>query len=146
MSTWGSLPTVSPVLRDRKLALAILGSAALLLALFAWGFPGWQCPFLHVVGIPCPGCGLTRATYWLLRGDLRTSFAFHAFAPILLLTMMVVMTAGLLPEQPRRSFLDKLETIERRTGIGLVLLTALLLYWLVRLIVLNQSFVKLIQG
>ncbi len=146
MNTWGSLPTVSPVLRDRKLALAILGGAALLLALFATGISGWPCPFLHVLGVPCPGCGLTRATYWLLRGDLRTSLRLHAFAPIFLLTLLVVTTAGVLPESPRRSFLAKLEVLESRTGIALVLLAALILYWVVRLVILNQSFGTLIQG
>ena len=144
--TWGSLPTLSPILQDRKLALAILASAGLLLALFAFGVPGWQCPFLHYLGVPCPGCGLTRATYWLLRGDIRTALTFHAFAPLSLLLILVVTTAGVLPEQPRRTFLTQLEVLERRTGIGLILLAGLFLYWVVRLVVLNESFVKLIQG
>lgn len=146
MFTLGSFPTVTPVLRDRKLALAILGTAGLILALFAFGIPGWQCPLLHLTGVPCPGCGLTRATYWLLRGDFRTALTFHAFAPIFLLTMGLVTASGLLPEEQRQSLLDKLEVAEQRSAIGLILLTTLFLYWVVRLVVLNESFVKLIQG
>ena len=40
------------------------------------------CPMATVLGIPCPGCGLTRATLALLRGDVRGALALH---PLVLL-------------------------------------------------------------
>lgn len=56
--------------------LALLG---LLLALF--GVAVWTqlplCPLAGTFGIPCPGCGLTRATLALLRGDLRGALELH---------------------------------------------------------------------
>ncbi len=147
MLAWKSFdPTVFPLLRDRKLALIILGSAAVLLALLALGIPGWPCPILQSLGIPCPGCGLTRATFLLLHGDLRASLRYHAFAPIFLLGLTVIGAAALLPDNTRRPFIEKLIAWERRTGIVFILLTALILYWLARLLFLNSSFVQLIRG
>lgn len=35
------------------------------------------CPVAGTFGVPCPGCGLTRATLALMRGDVRTAFHFH---------------------------------------------------------------------
>ena len=38
---------------------------------------GIGCVFLYFLGIPCPGCGMTRALRALLRLDLAAAFAFH---------------------------------------------------------------------
>jgi uncharacterized protein DUF2752 len=146
MFAWRSFPTLFPLLRDRKLAIVTLCFAVLLLSLFASGVPGWPCPFFHVVGIPCMGCGLTRATYFLLHGDLRSSLTYHAFAPIFVLGLTLVGSAGLLPERARQPLIDKLIILEQRTGVVLILLAALILYWLARLVFMNSAFVQLIRG
>jgi hypothetical protein len=41
------------------------------------------CPMAATLRIPCPGCGLTRATLALLHGDLRRAFALHPLALVL---------------------------------------------------------------
>ena len=41
------------------------------------------CPMAGLFGIPCPGCGLTRATLALAHGHLREAFAFHPLAFVL---------------------------------------------------------------
>jgi hypothetical protein len=41
------------------------------------------CPTALFLGIPCPGCGLTRATFALLRGDLHGALHLHPLAPVL---------------------------------------------------------------
>lgn len=38
---------------------------------------GIGCPFRHFTGIPCPGCGLTRAWWSALHLDFSTAFAYH---------------------------------------------------------------------
>lgn len=139
-------PVVSPLLRERKFALVVLCGSALLVALFAIGIPAWPCPFFHATGIPCPGCGLTRAAVLLLRGDVRASLTYHAFAPVFLLGFSLIGAAGMLPERTRLSFIEKLVVFERRTGIVFILLVGLILYWLARLLFLNSSFVQLIRG
>jgi hypothetical protein len=35
------------------------------------------CPFYEMTGLPCPGCGLTRAFVCLGHGDWRTSLHWH---------------------------------------------------------------------
>ncbi|MEO7716422.1 MAG: DUF2752 domain-containing protein [Capsulimonas sp.] len=35
------------------------------------------CPFYYLTGLPCPGCGLTRAFVLIGHGDLRQSLALH---------------------------------------------------------------------
>ncbi|NNF65825.1 MAG: DUF2752 domain-containing protein [Acidimicrobiia bacterium] len=48
------------------------------------------CPVRLCTGVACPGCGLTRATSRLLRGDLSSAFAFH---PLVLFAVLEVVAA-----------------------------------------------------
>jgi hypothetical protein len=41
------------------------------------------CPMAGVLGIPCPGCGLTRATLALLHGEVRLALHLHPLAPLI---------------------------------------------------------------
>jgi hypothetical protein len=41
------------------------------------------CPTATLLGVPCPGCGLTRATFALLHGDLQGALRLHPLAPLL---------------------------------------------------------------
>lgn len=41
------------------------------------------CPSRGLLGIPCPGCGLTRATEALVMGDFHAVLHFHPLAPLL---------------------------------------------------------------
>ena len=142
-----NLPTpVFPMFRHRNVALGIWGLATLQLSLFLIGLPGWQCPFLHAFGIPCPGCGLTRAIAYLIRGDLQASISFHAFAPVFLAGVVFAAICGLLPHEKREPLVHALENIDRRTGITVIILIGLVLYWLVRLLLFPTEFVQLIRG
>ena len=42
------------------------------------------CPFRQITGLWCPGCGLTRATHHLLRGDLGTALHFNVLVVLVL--------------------------------------------------------------
>jgi len=138
--------TVSPILRERKLALSIFASGLVLLISFAAGVSVWPCPFLHITGIPCPGCGLTRATYFLLRGDFRDAMKFHAFAPVVVIGLVVVGIAGVLPENARQRWVKNIERFEGRFAIGIILIVGFMGYWVGRLVFMNADFVHLIRG
>lgn len=53
------------------LVLLILGALAYASALLF----GWNCPIKYLTGVPCPGCGLSRALAALLRLDFWTALA-----------------------------------------------------------------------
>ena len=50
------------------------------------------CIYRLTLGLPCPGCGLTRATVHLLHGDLATSLRLHPFGVLLALEAAVLWT------------------------------------------------------
>jgi len=61
---------------NRPLRIAVLASVAGLFVLADLvHFP--LCPLASSFGVPCPGCGLTRATLALLHGDVRAALHFH---------------------------------------------------------------------
>lgn len=39
---------------------------------------GTVCPIAFFFGVPCPGCGMTRAAFALLRGDFRLAAQYNA--------------------------------------------------------------------
>jgi len=48
------------------------------------------CPFRTLTGWWCPGCGLTRATHHLFRGDITQAFRYNA----LVLVVLAAIVAG----------------------------------------------------
>jgi hypothetical protein len=61
------------------------------------------CPAKNLFGVPCPGCGLTRATAALLGGDWSAAFALHPLFPVIVplvawtVLRTVLVSAGLIP-------------------------------------------------
>lgn len=62
-------------------ALVAAGLVAFAFALALLDTP--LCPTAFFFGVPCPGCGLTRATLALVRGDFAAALRFHPLAPLL---------------------------------------------------------------
>ncbi|MDQ2973922.1 MAG: DUF2752 domain-containing protein [Acidobacteriota bacterium] len=141
-----AFPPISSVLHDRKLALVLAGAAGLQLTLVSLSLPGWECPIFRITGIPCPGCGLSRAVTLLLRGDFKGSFRYHAFAPILLLSIVAVILAAFLPKSITQPIVSKAEQLEGKTKLTVIILSGLFLYWLARLLFMQSAFVQLIRG
>jgi hypothetical protein len=44
----------------------------------------WHCPVAELWGVPCPGCGLTRAAWALATGDLVGALRLHPLSPALI--------------------------------------------------------------
>src|SRR5205814_5595804 len=121
-------PVLSPILHDRRLS-SIISGAALLQVLLTWlRFPGWPCPVFHTLGIPCPGCGMTRATLFLVRGEWKEALTLHAFAPVLLIAFAVIGFCAIAPRTHTERVAARIEVIENHTGITTLLLSGLILY------------------
>jgi hypothetical protein len=131
---------LASLLRDRRVSLVMTGVAAAQVAAVSAGVGGWPCPVKSALGIPCPGCGLTRAAVSLLRGEFEAAFGLHAFAPVLLVGLAALAVAGLLPAARREALAGAVARFERRTRAAYVLGAALLLYWSVRLLFLPGAF------
>ena len=48
------------------------------------------CPFKALTGLPCPGCGMTRAFLHLIEGDVAGAFHFHPLFWLVPLLFIVV--------------------------------------------------------
>ena len=59
------------------------------------------CPVALLTGVACPGCGMTRAVAWLLRGDIGTALTYHPLAP-LVIALIVVATGWAMGRRVRR--------------------------------------------
>lgn len=62
-----------PRLDRKKLLLLLLIFCVILL----WVVMDWPCVLRRVTGIPCPGCGLSRAWLAVLRLDFVQAFRYH---------------------------------------------------------------------
>ncbi|MCB0970543.1 MAG: DUF2752 domain-containing protein [Acidimicrobiales bacterium] len=71
--------------------LAVAGAG--LVALRATPLPGLPCPMLAITGIPCPGCGMTRAASAVAAGDLGHAVATDPAAVALVAAMGVLAIA-----------------------------------------------------
>ncbi len=69
------------------LILTLLAAGAYLSASVA----GWGCAVRQVTGVPCPGCGLSRALAALLRLDFRAALAYHPMIYVLPPVMLYVL-------------------------------------------------------
>ena len=79
--------------RYRALAWALAPLAAAAAGAAAWGArlpagPEYTlCLFRRATGIPCAGCGLTRAFVHLARGEWLAALADHPLAPLVVLEL-----------------------------------------------------------
>lgn len=126
-------PVLAPILRSRRMSLVLWAAGMAQIVLSTWLGIGWQCITHTLFGIPCPGCGLSRAITALLQGDWQAALALHAFAPLFLLLIGLLGGASLLPEAQRLSMVDGIDRIERQSGLMAWVLGGLIVYWLVRL-------------
>jgi len=139
-------PLLRPLLNRRKPALALGTLGLAQIGLTMCHLSAWPCPFFHLTGIPCPGCGATRACVALLRGHWAESLRMHALGPVFLGVIVLLLIAGMLPERPRKAFVAAVEWLERRAGPGYVFFLVLILYWIARLASDPHGFIRLMKA
>ena len=86
------------------------------------------CPFPLILGLPCPGCGITRALCYATHGQFREAFSYHAIWPLLLGYLVFLWIYKIV--ETVRGQPPKLPTY--RIGGGAILV--LLGFWVIRLI------------
>jgi hypothetical protein len=133
-SGWFFTPFLGPLLQNRLIIGTLAVMTTLQVGLTAAGLPAWQCPLNATLGVPCPGCGLTRAMVLLIQGHWHTSFHSHAFAPIFLIGVMVLTIISIAPKKFQEKATRWTTEFEKRTGVVAVLMMALLIYWIFRII------------
>ena len=69
-----------------RAALVAVGLTAATLTLTSGLLP---CPMAAVLHVPCPGCGLTRATLALAHGDPGAALRFHPLVPVIVPVLAV---------------------------------------------------------
>lgn len=136
---------MTPLLADRRLCLVLVGVVVGHFAAAEVGLSGWQCPVRHTLHVPCPGCGLTRATKLLLQGEWSHSLQVHAFAPAVVLFAALLVVSLVLPIAWRQFGLGALAKIEQRTHVTTLILLALVGYWLVRILFFRSSLYLLVM-
>ena len=90
-----------------------------------------------VLGVPCPGCGLTRAALALLHGDLRGAMHLHPLVFVIAPLMLWAVSSAALgyvrgPSPSARHRAKPWLTSRSATALASVLLVATLGVWGVR--------------
>ncbi len=73
--------------------LVFLGCIAVILILF------YKCPIKIIFGIPCPGCGITRAFLSLIRFDFKKAFEYHPLFPVVFIELMYFVFRDFIPQK-----------------------------------------------
>ena len=91
------------------------------------------CPAAALTGVPCPGCGLSRATFALLRGDFGQSFQLHPLgfvvAPLLFYFAVISARSYLTGKKQQTANSDPVPVLRALTGLLIAILVAV---WLLR--------------
>lgn len=131
----GSAALVYAALRQRGLAAALLATALVYFAASAgFGRPIHRCPFRAWTGLPCPGCGLSRALSRMMRGEWADSLRLHPFAFYVIVWGGMLAGSALLPPQRRLRWAAGWAALEARTRLHAAMPIAFAAYGLARLL------------
>ncbi|MBX7218915.1 MAG: DUF2752 domain-containing protein [Blastocatellia bacterium] len=87
------------------------------------------CPFKHMTGYDCPGCGLTRAFCALAKGEWFQAITFHPLSPLMFGLFWVWWSWSLLKVSGRNEWADKLAWPVTRRPFVVAVLTVFLVRW-----------------
>ncbi len=121
----------------RALLIACIGLATLIASvLYApWSNSGpVMCPLRLLVGLPCPGCGLTRSFCALSHGHVHDAIGHHLLGPALFLAVLVG-SPILLYQVWRRRRVRWWDRLLYSRSAGYAMAAALMLYHAARLMI-----------
>lgn len=95
------------------------------------------------LGIPCPGCGLTRSFSYAVRGRIYESWMFHPFGPFLLAMFLAVAVVSLLPATRHARLTAVMERHSRLSrAVFIVLVVAFCSYGFLRAVLQLAGFCR----
>lgn len=106
----------------------VVGFFILLLVVFYAVFVG--CPVYRLTGVPCPGCGMSRAFIAAAKLDFRAAFAYHPLFPVFAVETGYVLLRGNILKKV--ALAPKTELI-----VGLISLGLLMIVWIYRRFIIN---------
>jgi hypothetical protein len=56
-----------------------------------------NCIIKHTLGVPCPGCGMSRATLYLMTFQWKLAFSYHPLVFLMPFIVLVLLLRGLSP-------------------------------------------------
>ena len=92
-----------------------------------------SCPLRMVTGLPCPFCGLTTGSAWMVRGDVAQAFQSNILAPMLGIGLLAAMIYILGCRMARGFALDLELRPAQRQALGWSAGFLVLLSWAVNL-------------
>ena len=134
-SIWKALtkPWLAPLMEDVTVCRLVVGTCGALGAANLVGLPVWTCVFHHFTGLPCPGCGMTRAVSALVRGQWSLAMRFHPFSPAYLIMGVLLAVAALGPHEVRKRLVAKVAWLEARTALPALIVLFTIIFGLLRL-------------
>lgn len=126
-------PWLAPLMRQRGLCRGLLAAVLVLGVGMVLGKGWWGCVFAEVTGLPCPGCGLSRALLALARGEWALAWRLHPLAPGFVGVGLAVVWAAVMPAGWVSAGAERVEAMERRTKLTALFLMALIAFGLLRL-------------
>jgi hypothetical protein len=69
----------------------------------------------------------------LLKGHWHLAVQTHAFAPVILVALIMMLVAIGLPASYLKKFSSSVERLEQKSGITATLLLSMVVYWLLRI-------------
>lgn len=79
-----------------KIAITLLYIVCLIILYYL----GAECIYISLFGIPCPGCGMTRAVLSLLKFKVLQAFYYHPMVFFLPITYLYILFDGKLFKKP----------------------------------------------
>ena len=93
-------------------------------SVFAIALDDQSCLLRRTIGIPCPGCGMTRATFALLRLDFAAAFMFHPLVYIII-PFIIILSVLLL---------TKRMTFQKSTPYIIAIMACMVIVYIIRMV------------
>lgn len=99
-----------------------------------------MCGMHRTMGLPCPGCGLTRSVTSFIHGDFLWSFGYHPLGFFVALIFLLVGPTLFFPNKWREKLIAKISRYDRHIGWGLVLYSiGIVVYGFVRIYLVSHG-------